>query len=58
MDDYREFGEEIFKNFERPKDIRNYDYIHMVEAVLAQWPENPLAEDLRNVGEEMKKLFQ
>lgn len=58
MDDYREFGEEIFKNFERPKDIRNDHYIHTVEAVVARWPESPLAEDLRKVGEEMVISFK
>jgi hypothetical protein len=57
MDDYREFSDEIFANFERPKDIQNNHYIHMVEAVIARWPESPLAEDLRSVKEEMAKLF-
>jgi hypothetical protein len=28
----------------------------MVDAVLARWPESPLAEDLRSVKEEMEKL--
>jgi (p)ppGpp synthase/HD superfamily hydrolase len=57
MDDYREFGENIFANFERPKDIRNNHYIHMVEAVISRWPESPLAEDLRSAREEMMRLF-
>jgi (p)ppGpp synthase/HD superfamily hydrolase len=56
MDDYREFGDAAFANFERPKNVRNEHYIRMVDAVIARWPENPLAEDLRSVGEEMKKI--
>ncbi len=57
MDDYREFGEEIFKNFERPKDVRNDHYLQMIRAVIAAWPENPLADDLKKTEEEIVNLF-
>jgi (p)ppGpp synthase/HD superfamily hydrolase len=57
VDDYQEFGEQVFGNFDKPKKIRNEHYIHMVDAVIAGWPENPLAEDLRSAKEEMRKAF-
>lgn len=58
MDDYREFGDGIFANFERPKQVREYHFLQMVRAVVARWPESPLAEDLKNTEQEMIVLFK
>jgi (p)ppGpp synthase/HD superfamily hydrolase len=57
VDDHKEFGDEIFANFERSKEVRNAHYLHMVDAVLARWPESPLAEDLQSAKKEMQKSF-
>lgn len=57
MDDLREFGEKIFKNFDRPKEVRNDHYLRMIDVVLARWPESPLAEDLRSAKEEAQRSF-
>lgn len=58
VDDYKEFGEVVWENFERPQKVRNGHYVRMVDAVLAQWPESPLADDLRSAKVEMKKIAE
>ena len=47
--DYKIDGDAIFKRFNASQGKIVAHYLRMITAVLQQWPENPLADDLRDL---------
>ncbi len=58
IDDYQKNGEEIFKNFSRPKEQMLRGQINAMEAILERWPGNPLAEDVKKILGEIKSMAE
>lgn len=53
--DYKLEGDQIFDRFNGPKDKFIKNQIETIEEILMQWPQNPLANDLKSVAEELGK---
>lgn len=49
IEDYREHGEDVFANFNAPKDKILGHYLRVIETITAKWPDSPLAADLEAV---------
>jgi 5'-deoxynucleotidase YfbR-like HD superfamily hydrolase len=57
IDDYKEFGEEVFERFNAPKTDKIKSQIYLIIALLQQWEESPLANDLTVLLHEFFKLL-
>lgn len=56
LDDYARYGDQVFLNFNAPKE-KNFEYkLKVIAAILQRWPENPLAEDLRELEKKVKSI--
>lgn len=56
IDDYKKDGESTFSRFNAPKEKILGHYQHAIAAILEQWPENPLADDLRRVALDLDSI--
>lgn len=56
IDDYKKCGETVWERFHKPKEITLGNIHRRNQAILERWPENPLAEDLRKLGDELAEL--
>lgn len=56
IEDYERYGEEVFLRFNAPKDLKIKNNLETIETILAKWPENPLAEELRLLAEKLKAI--
>lgn len=54
LDDYARHGDSVFEHFSAPKERLLQHYLAVHAALLAAWPESPLAPDIR----EMQGLMQ
>lgn len=50
------YGDEVFEWFSASKEQSISHYLMSIQAILNRWTENPLAEDLREVADNLKKL--
>jgi (p)ppGpp synthase/HD superfamily hydrolase len=55
VDDHMRDGDMIFERFNASKERSLTYYILLIDTILDVWPENPLAEDLKNVQGFLKK---
>ena len=56
VDDYARYGDEVFSRFNAPKEKILDNYIKVIETIIVKWDENPLREDLMDVGKKLKKI--
>ena len=56
VEDYQRNGEAIFERFNGPKSRLLKNYVDVITALTEQNKENPLAEDLRNVGRDIQAI--
>lgn len=56
VDDYARFGDEIFERFSVSKEKTLRHYLRVIETLLACWQENPLAQDLEKVSQELERI--
>ncbi|HCU71064.1 MAG TPA: phosphohydrolase [Candidatus Moranbacteria bacterium] len=56
IDDHARYGDEVFSRFNAPKEKFLDNYIKVIETIVAKWDENPLREDLSNVGKKLENL--
>jgi len=56
IDDYARYGEEVFGRFNAPKEKVIDNQIKVINSILEKWEDNPLAEDLKFLLEEIKKI--
>jgi hypothetical protein len=58
IEDYWAEGKETFERFNAPReDILGHSK-HVIDALLAQWPESPLAEDLREASRNLSRVAE
>ena len=51
LDDYARYGDQVFSNFNAPKE-KNFEYkLKVIAAILKRWPENPFAPELKRLAE-------
>ncbi len=55
--DYQREGEAIFAKFNAPKEKTIKSRVDTITALLARWPESPLAEDLKGLLEGIQKMI-
>ena len=58
IDDHARYGEEVFERFSAPKEKVLGHYIHMIEAIVTKWPENPLADDLTDAAQSLGEIVK
>ncbi|NTW22888.1 HD domain-containing protein [Candidatus Falkowbacteria bacterium] len=56
VDDFARYGDEVFERFSASKADSLNHYLLAIEALIKRWPESPLADDLRGVAENLRKL--
>lgn len=56
IDDYQRDGDTVFERFKAPKEQWLKHYLHTITAVIKRWPENPLADDLRDVARDLQSI--
>jgi hypothetical protein len=56
LDDHRKVGDEVFSNFNAPKEKTLEHYYNTIGALLKKWEESPLAPDLRFLAGEIRRL--
>lgn len=56
--DYQKEGGVIFERFSAPKEKLLPRYVELLETILKKWPENPLAEDLKVVLNDLNKIIE
>lgn len=56
VEDYARYGEPMFARFNESKEKVLLHYIDAIHAVLARWPENPLAGDLLDIAIELNGI--
>lgn len=56
IDDFRKDGDNVFARFNVSKVDRLLHQHRMIDALLEQWPENPLADDLRAVTRALRSI--
>ena len=54
IDDHRRDGDAVFERFKASKEQWLKHYLRTISAVIQRWPENPLADDLRDVGRDLQ----
>jgi hypothetical protein len=54
--DYEKNGEDIFSKFNASKDKILENYLRVINALLSQWSENPLSEDLQNIVRKFQSI--
>jgi (p)ppGpp synthase/HD superfamily hydrolase len=54
VDDHAREGDEVFSRFNAPKEKMIENQLNVISAVVNCWNENPLAQDLLNLAEELK----
>lgn len=57
IDDYIVHGEDAFARFGGPKEKVIANYLEVMQIILEKWPENPLAQDLKNLSTKFKKAM-
>ncbi len=56
IDDYMRNGEQIFEIFKAAKERVLKNYLETIGTILAQWPDNPLCNDLKAVAVELHRI--
>lgn len=56
IEDHERDGDAVFSRFNAPKDAVLRQYMRMITAILKRWPENPLAEDLRSIAQDVQMI--
>lgn len=56
LDDYFRYREEIFENFNAPKDKIICNFLEIISLISEKWKDNPLAEDLIFLSRELEKI--
>lgn len=56
LEDYGRDGEDVFLRFNAPQEKILQHYVSIIGAVLGRWEENPLADDLRSLSDELARL--
>jgi (p)ppGpp synthase/HD superfamily hydrolase len=56
IDDFEREGDAAFANFNAPKEKIIENYLNIVNAILAQWKENPLRMDLQNIATSLEQM--
>lgn len=58
IDDYSKRGEEVFKIFKAPKEVKLNEQIYTIEIILERWSETPLADELNNLLLKIKAILE
>lgn len=58
VDDYRREGEGVFARFNAPKEKILKHYFEAINAIVGKWEESPLAEDLKSLASELRKISE
>jgi len=56
LDDYEDGGEKTFSRFNAPKEKILQHYLRAIDAIIERWPQNPLADDLREITQNLQPL--
>lgn len=56
LDDHRKIGDEMFNRFHATKAQTVANYLAVTDALLARWPESPLAKDLEHMHTALSKI--
>ncbi len=56
VEDYEQYGEEIFSRFNASKDKLIQQYLMTITAIIEKWSKNPLAEDLQSIARKLKRI--
>lgn len=56
IDDYGRDGDKVFLRFSRPKEKTLMKFQALIDAVLARWPGNPFARDLRVLARGLRRI--
>lgn len=56
LDDYGRYGEQVFERFGASKEKTIAHQLASIEKIIANWPESPLAVDLRHLAENIQKI--
>jgi predicted Zn-ribbon and HTH transcriptional regulator len=56
VEDYKQEGDVVFSRFNAPKKKLLQHYLHAITAVIEQWSESPLVEDLQSVARELQSI--
>lgn len=56
LDDHEKIGDTVFDRFNAPKEKILKNYLVTITAILARWPESPLAEDLLGLAGNLQML--
>ena len=57
IEDYRDGGETTFTRFNAPKEKILQHYLRAIDAIIERWPHNPLADDLREITQNLQSLL-
>ena len=56
IDDHKKNGDKVFERFGAPKEKVLENQLRLITAILNEWPENPLSEDLRYVAGQLEMI--
>lgn len=56
IDDYKRYGDKVFKNFNATKEQKIQNYLEMINTIINKWSENPFLEDLNFIYKELKEI--
>ncbi len=56
VDDFARHGEAAFGHFHASKEKTLGNQLRVIEALLGRWPESPLADDLRNLERDLRRI--
>lgn len=57
MTDYKKDGDEIFERFHASKEDKIESQLKLIKTLLTQWPENPLASDLKKLSQDINSII-
>jgi len=57
LDDYSRDGEDVFNRFNAPKEKKIKNSLETINAIIAGWPESPLAGELKQLAVELQRIF-
>lgn len=57
ISDYNKDGDKMFERFHASKEKTLDSYIKAMEAILKRWPENPLANNLKDLVKKLKLIY-
>jgi hypothetical protein len=58
LSDYAREGDSVLVHFNAPKEKIIGNHMKVITAILARWPENPLAQDLSNLVKELEAISE